>query len=243
LCAGTLYEWVEGTYRGPEIGMNEREMLHQVTKGLAYLHSKNIIHRDIKPTNILIFTPDNCGGLNGPQMKIADFDMSKVLQSEQVDFSTKNKTNPRGNGGWIAPELYDKDRRYDFRVDVFPLGCIFGYTLSKEKHHPFGDEVERPFRIKNKLKPKFLSLEHLKDSYSNDCVALKLIDSMIKMEPKDRPSSEKILYDPFFIDNGLTRPIKSEINKDTNDEHQGIRCYKFIVLSLYIYRVGTITIY
>ncbi len=213
MCAGTLNEWIEGTYEGPEVGLNERNMLHQVTKGLAYLHSKNIIHRDIKPTNILIFVPDTSGGLNEPQMKITDFGLSKIIQSEQADLSTKNKTNPRGTRGWIAPELYEEDRRYDFKVDIFPLGCLFGYTLSKGKHHPFGDDVERPFRIMKKLEPVFLALEDIKEPYSNDLVALELIKSMIQMEPTKRPSSEDILINSFFTADDLNRRKEKIVNK------------------------------
>lgn len=179
--------------------MDERMILYQVTKGLAYLHSKKIVHRDIKPTNILILVPDHSGGLNSkPQMKIGDFGLSEVLKSEQEDLSTQNKTNPRGTRGWIAPELHERGRRYSNKVDIFPLGCIFGYTMSKGKNHPFGEEAERSFRIINRKRPKFLSLEDLKGPFSNDRLAIELINSMIQMEPKERPSAEDIVKDPFF---------------------------------------------
>jgi len=220
LCAGTLCEWIEKTYKGPEIGMNERKMLNQVTKGLAYLHSKNIIHRDIKPTNILIFVPDGSGEFNEPQMKIADFGLSKILQSDQADLSTKNQTNPKGTRGWIAPELYEKGRRYDSKVDIFPLGCLFGYTLSNGKH-PFGEDVERSFRIMKKLDPEFLTQNDMKEPYSNDEVAFKLIKLMIKMEPKERPTAEQVLTDSFFKDyhglNSLTETQTNNNNEDTTN--------------------------
>ena len=201
MCTGTLYEWVEGKYKGPEIQMDERKILHQVTTGLAYLHSMKIIHRDIKPTNILIFVPDSTfrGSKNNPLMKIADFGLSTVLKSNQVDLSTKNKTNPRGTRGWIAPELYKDRSRYDFKVDIFPLGCLFGYTMSKQKQHPFGEDLVRSFRIMMKMEPEFLIQNDMKEPYSNDCVALELIHSMIKMEPEERPTAEKILSDDFFF--------------------------------------------
>lgn len=212
LCAATLYEWVEGTYKGPEIRMNERNILHQVTTGLAYLHSKKIIHRDIKPTNILILVPDNTsqGPNNDPLMKIADFGLSKVLKSDKVDLSTKNKTNPRGTRGWIAPELYVRGRRYGIKVDIFPLGCVFGYTLSTKKQHPFGEEEERVSRIKKKEEPLSIrTLEELKESYAKNCT-LELIWSMIEMNPEERPTAEEVLKHEFFTAGNSDGPTSSK---------------------------------
>ncbi len=103
LCAGTLQDWIRGKWKGPIIQalFDEKKMLHQVTKGLAYLHSRDkpIIHRDIKPSNILIYAPDEktaAGGLVKPKMKIADFGLSTTLISGQADLSTRNNTDPDG---------------------------------------------------------------------------------------------------------------------------------------------------
>jgi len=74
LCEGTLANYVKGEYQGPKF-KNEREILLQVTQGLAHLHSLGIIHRDIKPNNILIFVPSD-GYRAEPRMKLADFGIS-----------------------------------------------------------------------------------------------------------------------------------------------------------------------
>lgn len=73
-----MRRWIEGTYKGPKNDEDEREMLRQVTEGLAYLHFKNIIHGKMKKNNILIFVPENSKGVIKPQMKIADFGLSKM---------------------------------------------------------------------------------------------------------------------------------------------------------------------
>ena len=211
----------KGEWKGPIIQalFDEKKMLHQVTKGLAYLHSRDkpIIHRDIKPSNILIYAPDEktaAGGLVKPKMKIADFGLSTTLISGQADLSTRNNTDPDGTRGWIAPELYEKGCRYNCKVDIFPLGCVFGYTLSKEQHHPFGEKEERAYRIKHKKEPiKILALADLKEPYSKKCT-LELIWSMIKMNPEERLTAEDILNHEFFTgsSDGPTSP--SEFNNE-----------------------------
>ena len=135
---------VEGKYQEPKVG-DEKEIMYQVTKGLTYLHRKEIVHRDIKPNNILISIPKR-DRADVPQMRLADFGISKSLKADKDDFTNTNVTNPHGSKGWMAPELY-LNERHDFKVDIFSLGCVFAYTLTGGKH-PFGVEGdERTNRI------------------------------------------------------------------------------------------------
>lgn len=224
LCKETLQEWIERNYKEPDqmVALNERKILYQVTDGLTCLHRLRIVHRDIKPTNILI-------SLTGEQTKLADFGISRALTANQGDFTNSSWSNPHGTMGWMAPELYHNER-YDFKVDIFPLGCIFGYTLSKQKQHPFGnDPLERSVQIKKKLghEDKCLNMEGLKDPYSNHST-LELIKSMLQMEPDLRPTAEQILNHNFFTNCDLimTRaPTEDDLNNivDNITEHQQLQ--------------------
>ncbi len=197
LCSGTLQEYVLGNYNGPKFE-NEKEIVRQVTKGLAHLHELGITHRDIKPANILIFIPasDN-GSESNPLMKLADFGISKVLGAGKEDFTNTNTTNPTGTRGWMAPEVYEL-KRFDFKVDIWALGLIFGFTLSGGKH-PFGDDIDsRSTRIRQKEK-MLLTKGDLKESGGH--VAFKLIKRMLTVEPNSRPTVQDVLNDFFFKDN------------------------------------------
>lgn len=187
-CAGTLEDYFCGKYKGPRF-INDIEILHQVTQGLAHLHSKNVVHRDIKPTNILIFVTQS---QKRPKVKLADFGISRILKTGREDFTNTSVTNPKGTRGWMGPEVYECDR-FDFSVDIWALGLIFAYTLSKGNKHPFGDESnERIFRIKRK-EPMLMVQEDLKVPYSRDGVAFRLIQSMLEMDPSKRPTATDIL--------------------------------------------------
>jgi len=171
--------------------MTEKDILRQLTKGLAHLHNLGIVHRDIKPTNILIFVSDDGTEL----IKLADFNISKVLKSNK-DFTNTNVTNPSGTSGWMAPEVYESER-FDFKVDIYALGLIFAYTLSGGKH-PFGDEdsFERKARIRKK-EAMVMTQKDLKIPFSRDSVAFELIKSML-VEPTKRPIIAQVENSSFF---------------------------------------------
>lgn len=84
------------------------EMIASVTLGLEYLHSRNIIHRDLKAANILV-TAQGC-------VKIADFGVSAVLTEKRP----KRKT-VIGAPFWMAPEVV-QEIAYDYSADVWSLG-------------------------------------------------------------------------------------------------------------------------
>ncbi|XP_024007062.1 mitogen-activated protein kinase kinase kinase 5 isoform X2 [Eutrema salsugineum] len=92
-----------------------RNFTRHILSGLAYLHNKKTVHRDIKGANLLV----DASGV----VKLADFGMAKHLTGQRADLSLK------GSPYWMAPELMqavlqkDSNPDHAFAVDIWSLGC------------------------------------------------------------------------------------------------------------------------
>jgi serine/threonine protein kinase len=118
---------------------SEQQVLLQMAEGLHYIHSQVVngsqplIHRDVKPENILI----SCD--NPAVIKWADFGLSRAVVTGSKSFTWSKL---KGTERWLAPELIQQDVKTKVRgsqsCDVFALGCVFFFYLT-QGIHPFGD--------------------------------------------------------------------------------------------------------
>ena len=106
--------------KGEMTGEHIQYIMFQILLGVCYLHKNKIVHRDIKPNNILL--DDMC------QVRICDFGLARQIDNK----FDQNKTEYVVTRYYRAPEIMLNSRKYDSAVDIWSIGCTFYELLESE---------------------------------------------------------------------------------------------------------------
>lgn len=101
----------------------------QAAEGLAHAHDSNLIHRDVKPANLLV---DSKG-----VVKILDLGLALFSDDDKASLTVEHKENVLGTADYLAPEQAVNSHNVDHRVDIYGLGCALYFLLTG--HPPFPD--------------------------------------------------------------------------------------------------------
>nr|GMC66181.1 mitogen-activated protein kinase 7 [Ipomoea batatas]GMC71933.1 mitogen-activated protein kinase 7 [Ipomoea batatas]GMD54254.1 mitogen-activated protein kinase 7 [Ipomoea batatas]GME13814.1 mitogen-activated protein kinase 7 [Ipomoea batatas] len=190
--------------------------LFQLLQGLNYLHSANILHRDLKPGNLLVNA--NC------DLKICDFGLARTTR-DNGQFMTEYVVTR-----WYrAPELLLSCDNYGTSIDVWSVGCIFAEILGRKPLfqgseclnqlkliiNVLGTQPEADLRfIDNSKAKKFIrSLPfsrgiHFSSLFPQaDPLALDLLQQMLVFDPSKRITVAEALHHPYLSD--LYDPLNS----------------------------------
>lgn len=185
--------------------------LYQLLRGLKYIHTANVFHRDLKPKNILANA--DC------KLKICDFGLARVAFHDTP--TAIFWTDYVATRWYRAPELCGSFfSKYTPAIDIWSIGCIFAELLTGKPLFPGKNVVhqldlmtdllgtpsaEAIARVRNEKARRYLSSMRKKkpvpfsQKFPNaDPLALRLLEKMLAFEPRGRPTAEEALADPYF---------------------------------------------
>ncbi|KAK3134523.1 hypothetical protein QOZ80_6AG0550260 [Eleusine coracana subsp. coracana] len=202
--------------------------LYQLLRALKYIHGANVFHRDLKPKNIL--ANSDC------KLKICDFGLARASFNDAP--SAIFWTDYVATRWYRAPELCGSFfSKYTPAIDIWSIGCIFAELLTGRPLFPGKNVVhqldiitdllgtpssETLSRIRNEKARRYLSCMRKKHpvpfshKFRNaDPLALRLLERLLAFDPKDRPSAEEALADPYFasLANVEREPSRQPISK------------------------------
>eukprot|EP00245_Coleochaete_scutata_P018607 TRINITY_DN9779_c0_g1_i1.p1 TRINITY_DN9779_c0_g1~~TRINITY_DN9779_c0_g1_i1.p1 ORF type:complete len:715 (+),score=145.64 TRINITY_DN9779_c0_g1_i1:73-2217(+) len=158
-----------------------RHFMRQLGAGLQVLRSNNLIHRDLKPQNLLLSTTDR-----GAVLKIADFGFARSLQPQGMAETLC------GSPLYMAPEILQY-QKYDAKADMWSVGAILFELVCGRP--PFGGE-NPPQLLKNIERSEARIPESVATNLSDSCINLCRL--LLRKNPVERLSFEEFFHHPFL---------------------------------------------
>lgn len=185
---------------------NVKIFLFQILRGLAYCHRRKVLHRDLKPQNLLI----NDRG----ELKLADFGLARAKS-----VPTKTYSNEVVTLWYRPPDVLLGSSEYSTQIDMWGVGCIFyemsagrplfpGSTVEDELHLIFrllGTPTEDSWpgissidEFKSYKFPKYKVQPLINHAPRLDTDGIDLLMSFLKYESKKRISADEAMRQPYF---------------------------------------------
>ncbi|KAJ1653562.1 mitogen-activated protein kinase kinase kinase [Dispira simplex] len=152
---------------------------NQTLRGLDYIHSRNVLHRDIKGDNILVDENGVC--------KISDFGISKRNDYEFA-YDNNSRMSVQGTFFWMAPEVV-REEGYSAKVDIWSFGCLVLEMWSGRRPWISLNEIQAVYKLRSDIAPP------LPEEIIPECADL--IQTCFRPRPEDRPRAVELLKHPF----------------------------------------------
>jgi eukaryotic-like serine/threonine-protein kinase len=107
----------------------------QSAAGLQHAHDRGLIHRDVKPANLLV----NSQGV----VKVLDLGLALFADEEQASLTMEHNDKVLGTADYLAPEQAINSHNIDFRADIYSLGCSMYFMLTGKPPFPEGSIAQR----------------------------------------------------------------------------------------------------
>lgn len=188
-----VMEYVEGrnldalvAEQGPQTAARAGHFIGQAAAGLAHAHSRNLIHRDVKPSNLLLDRSNT--------VKLLDLGLAR-LTDDETSLTRQFSEQTLGTTDYIAPEQAMDSHSADVRSDIYSLGCTLYFLLTG--HPPFnqGNIAARLLAHQTKEPPSIRDERVKLGVEPVDADMISLCSKMMQKEPDDRYQTARDVFD------------------------------------------------
>lgn len=169
------------------------KVFHHLAKGVAAAHHAGVIHRDLKPTNVMVI-----GGYSLTEVKVTDFGIAKMageeLEEAAVGGSATMTTSQTAVGAlpYMAPEAIDTPTEVGSKADVWSLGAMMFHLMCGETPYGVGLRAVRAILAAEKPAiPAFLTSNPQFAPLANQVMVL--IFSCLRRDPHERPTADELV--------------------------------------------------
>jgi serine/threonine protein kinase/tetratricopeptide (TPR) repeat protein len=172
---GSLYERLHSN--NPPTWSERRLIAADISKGLAFLHVENILHRDVKSLNVLLD--------EHMRAKLSDFGLSKVKVETMSKTGVGHET-ARGSLRWMAPELFGIRPKYSQKSDIYAYAVVLWEIVTCKIPY---EDVTSELEIREAVRAGE------REEIPSDCSAdiAKLIQWCWKQKPENRPTANEVV--------------------------------------------------
>ncbi|KAK3602474.1 hypothetical protein CHS0354_040541 [Potamilus streckersoni] len=173
--------------KGPLEDTQALRFTRQVLEGLAFLHAAEIVHRDVKASNILLD-----GEMN---VKLCDIGFSTTLETHT--FASRGCTTSVGSSFWASPEVVKGDK-YNVKTDIWSLGCTIIELLTGQRPwYPYP-----PYTALLRIGCDLCPLDAAQEQFTLSDNMKNFLDPMFQVDKKKRPSAQDLMSHSLYTEAG-----------------------------------------
>lgn len=168
-------------------------LFHHLAKAVAAAHHVGVVHRDLKPTNVMVV-----GGYNVDSLKVTDFGIAKMAEAEMEeaieggDETLSASATAVGALPYMAPEAIDTPDAVGLPSDIWSLGAMMFHLLCGE--FPFGSGLRAVPKIMAAdfpKTPRFVTVKHQFRPLANEILGI--IHDCLRKDPQNRPTADALV--------------------------------------------------